>query len=64
MNSRSVIAFVFALFLFAEIRALLALTVFSKLHLPQAIWAEAVEQGRVSTDSLADLQITLHLTSF
>jgi predicted nucleic acid-binding protein len=44
----------------AEIRALSTLTVFSKLHLPQAVWTETVKQGRVSADSLADLQIARH----
>ncbi|NTU62632.1 MAG: hypothetical protein HGB05_04350 [Chloroflexi bacterium] len=47
----------------AEIDALHVLTVFGKLHLPQAVWAETVEQGRVSADRLAHLQITRHALS-
>ncbi len=44
----------------AEIDALRALTVFSRLHLPQAVWVETVEQGRVSADRLINLQVTRH----
>ncbi|CAG0936346.1 hypothetical protein TFLX_05216 [Thermoflexales bacterium] len=43
-----------------EIEALHTLTVFSELHLPQAVWAETVEPGRVSADRLAKLSIIRH----
>ncbi len=43
-----------------EIAALHTLTVFSKLHLPQAVWTETVEQGRILEDSLTQLPITRH----
>ena len=35
----------------AELDALRTLTVFRQLHLPQSVWAETVEQERVSTES-------------
>jgi predicted nucleic acid-binding protein len=44
----------------AEIKAWHALTVFSRLHLPHAVWAETVEQGRISAESLAYFQISQH----
>jgi predicted nucleic acid-binding protein len=44
----------------AEINALHTLTVFSQLHLPQAVWAETVEQGRVLASNLAQFQISRH----
>lgn len=43
-----------------EINALHTLTVFSTLHLPDAVWAETVEQRRLSADSLAQFQISRH----
>lgn len=45
----------------AEINALHTLTVCSTLHLPHAVWAETVEQGRVSADSLIQFQISHHV---
>ena len=44
----------------AETNALHTLRVFSRLHLPQAVWAETVEQDRVSAGSLTSLPITRH----
>ncbi len=44
----------------AEIEALHTLAVFSKLHLPDAVWAETVEQRRVSADTLNRFQIFHH----
>ncbi len=44
----------------AEIDALPTLNVFSRLHLPQVVWAETVEQGRVAAEGLADLQLARH----
>jgi hypothetical protein len=44
----------------AEIEALHTLTVLSELHLPQTIWAETVEQERVSANRLTQFQISRH----
>ncbi|MBI5565395.1 MAG: nucleic acid-binding protein [Chloroflexi bacterium] len=43
-----------------EIDALHVLTIFESLHVPQAVWAETVEQGRASTGGFATLQLTRH----
>ncbi len=43
-----------------EIDALHVLTIFDKLHVPQAVWTETVEHGRVSADGVATLQLTRH----
>ena len=43
-----------------EIDALHVLTIFDKLHVPQAVWTETVEHGRVSADSFAALQLARH----
>ncbi len=47
----------------AEINALHTLTVVSTLHLPHAVWAETVEQGRVSAENLTQFQISRHALS-
>ena len=44
----------------AEIAASYTLNVFGGLHLPQAVWAETVEQRRISAASLTQLPITRH----
>ena len=45
-----------------EIDALHVLTVFNTLHVPQAVWAETVDQDRVSAQDLATFQLVRHAT--
>ncbi len=47
----------------AEINALQTLTIFSTQHLPHAVWAETVEQGRVAAENLTQFQISHHALS-